>query len=274
MNGDSDKQIAFAPQTNYYSYGLFGSKTVTNAEGSEYAYTTTYEILIAYTTIGATQSDIIGFVIASVNDGGFNYLYGAANWDNEVNYVTSTGIRQLHLNGELDDTLFTDAVRSKVKHEVVGTGTVDTIAVKTSTGIAVYMTINHQQAIDTAFYGDGSDYHQYQFIEMNFGLRVGNVAAAAAYNNGTIWCWFGHKTVDNGADAAYRYTTTYEMFIPYKYFYSSNAGSTLSGPESDELSMSAYIQVDGTGACIWGCTDWWNSTCYVTDNGIVDKSAN
>jgi hypothetical protein len=239
--------------------------------------------MIAYSIINATKYEAIPYTVAAILDNGsFEGLFGLGGstgvdfktgWNYASGLVTTGGITYL-FDGSFNDSVWTETVKNSVKHEAivtnegVVTATLDTIAVKGQAGVFIGYTFNHQFPIDQKF-GQDTDtgFAWWQHVEINLGGVVNDVAFAGSNGYWMEKCFFGYRTVDNGVDAEFRYTTYYEVYIDYDSFNGADASMA-------EIMLSTIIMEDGTYTWASGSTDWFHSNCYITDNGLVDKSAN
>ena len=94
FNGNIASQFAVTTWGNTTQNGMrFGAKTVENEEGSDYKYTTTYEITCSSPVIGTTEKVSVQF--AGVYENGFRWLFNDGAWGNWTHYITTTGMEAI-----------------------------------------------------------------------------------------------------------------------------------------------------------------------------------
>ncbi len=247
----------------YTQWCWSGIKTVTNADGS---YTTTFEVYIPYAPLGIDASGNLELALGGVYETGFTTLFGSV-WNNDAvvynpflvtenGLVTGEGFAQQYLTAGLSEAVWNNAGEPLVA-ENAGVK-ISTKGVKVSNGIYLAVTIGHNRSVYDLLGTDANNFADYQNIQLSLNGVDNDGAfthAVAAYNNGTIGCKFGRITAVNAADSAYKYTTTYKIFIETD--------------TSSDVGLTMVVRADGFNGGVYGSTVWNAPAFTCTANGLV-----
>lgn len=200
---------------------------------------------------------------AGLNGHGFSG-WQALIWDRYYANITADGIAPVDLDGEFDDGLWTQSVRDSKITTTVNGASVTTMGVKTTMGVMLGITVVHSKDKDTDVVCDTNCTSWYHYMGPEVRLfgqdGAGLQVVCSAHNLYKQFCYFGTTTKDNGDG---KFTTTYEMFIPY-YFYEKY--STLGDVNGDIAIALAGVYETGW-ALQYGSVNW-SPTHYVTSSGL------
>lgn len=250
----------------FYEGRLIVSSTVTKAAAktvvADGKNVTTVELFIAG---GGSDSYKVRVGMAGNGFGGWQGLL----WDGDSRiYVTPAGAYEsdpldslmasngIVLDGEFDDSVWTESVRTKTYTTTANGATVSVMGVNSKCGVLLGFTITHRKPITENCQNDGTAWWHYMGPEIRL-AGYGTQIAATCWNDTALNCKFGHKTVQNDDGG---YTTTFEILVPYY---------TLLRDASNKISLSMGGVFESGFVYLWGSGDW-KVTHYVTIDGIVE----
>lgn len=259
--------------------------SVKNADGT---YTTKFEIFVPYFSFkDVDTSGDIPFAMSGVYEVGYTTLFGSVWNDDVVSYspffVTEHGLVRVpknvggaNLDGKLDDAVWTEEILSaeKTLNFDVNSSKVSANGKKVEGGVLLGVKIDTNKSATQCQNENRTDWAAYQHLRLNLFAVAHTVycpcpCLSTVFDNDGTNAQFGFFEADNGEEAEYRYTTTYEIFIPFT-SYEGLEGVDTSGNvaltlivSTDEFGLTACGQTDG------GSTNFFQISGYFTDNGMI-----
>lgn len=184
-----------------------------------------YETIIEY-FIPGLGANTLQFGCNGFGFGGWQSLL----WDGVAGYIDETGVYSntsrytnyngMTLDGALNESAWTSSILSKSFTTTANGSRITVRGFMNDAHAAVLaITVEHNKSDDTIIQNNGTAWWHYSGPELRLNLDSGNdmqIAATTWNNTGIGQIKFGYNTVDAGAEsgADYRYTTTYEIYLP------------------------------------------------------------
>ncbi len=258
-------------------------KTVENAAGSAWKYTSVCELVVDHSVCETNADMAVPIALGGVWQHGFQWL-GGYN-DNVLRYthtigkngLTATGDehKKLYLaevsatlDGELTDSVWTEQVKANTQSIVIRGASISFMGVKDTNGVLLGVTVDHTTAPDARCQEVNNKTNNFWFYYMGPEFRLNNkdLQIASSTLGQAIRCNVGIKSVKHASEN--RWTTTFEMFVPYTII---DADGTADIP----LALGGVFEngFDTMFGSAWGGGSVANSPFTVTSNGIVWSGA-
>jgi len=260
INGKKMVVMFFNGQLCLPSYFTCGTAvTTTNSEGK---LVTVLELYL--------KGDIPAYNLKiGFNSTGSSFAWLGFMWSQNAGIVTSSGVTMASpitlgngvvLDGELTDSVWTEAVKTNKVSTTANGAIVDVMGTKVEDGVYVAITVNHTKSPDVTT--DGStNWYAYLNVELRLNNDTETQFLLTCKNLVSTSPTFGYCKTTTNADGTY--TSVFEIFVP-----TGISGITASQSTVD-LFVGGWYE---TGFLrLFGATNW-NSTLTISATGITPKA--